>query len=73
MVQAQTALAGLATEGTKLPPKFAKLAGALQNGTATSKEFADANSSLTGQLGGLTRGLNGLQKVRKNTLNSRKR
>jgi hypothetical protein len=59
---AQTAVAGLATEGTKLPPKFAKLAGALQNGTATSKDFATANNSLTGQLGGLTRGLNGLTK-----------
>ena len=59
---AQTAVAGLATEGSKLPPKFAKLAGALQNGTATSKDFATANSSLTGQLGGLTRGLNGLTK-----------
>jgi hypothetical protein len=57
---ARAELAGLATEGTKLPPKFAKLAGALQNGTASSKEFATANNSLQGQLGGLTRGLNGL-------------
>ncbi len=59
---ARAELAGLATEGNKLPPKFAKLAGALQNGTATSKEFATANNSLQGQLGGLTRGLNGLTK-----------
>ena len=59
---ARAELAGLATEGAKLPPKFAKLAGALQNGTATSKEFATANNSLQGQLGGLTRGLNGLTK-----------
>jgi hypothetical protein len=57
---AQTAVAGLATEGTKLPPKFAKLAGALQNGTATSKQFATANLSLQGQLGGLTKKLHGL-------------
>ena len=59
---AQTAVAGLATEGVKLPPKFAKLAGALQNGTATSEQFATANLSLQGQLGGLTRGINGLTK-----------
>ena len=59
---ARAELAGLATEGNKLPPKFAKLAGALQNGTATSKEFATASNSLQGQLGGLTRGLNGLTK-----------
>ena len=59
---ARAELAGLATEGNKLPPKFAKLAGALQNGTATSKEFATANLSLQGQLGGLTGGLKSLTK-----------
>jgi hypothetical protein len=59
---AQTAVAGLATEGVKLPPKFAKLAGALQNGTATSEQFATANLSLQGQLGGLTGGLKSLTK-----------
>ena len=51
-------LAKVATDSAKLPPKFSKLVGALQEGTATAKDFDTANASLTGKLGALTRELN---------------
>jgi len=57
-LDARVQLAKAATASDKLPPKFSKLVGALQDGTATAEEFDSASASLTGKLGGLTTKLN---------------
>ena len=57
-LKSRVALASVATAGTSLPPKFKLLTNSLQDGTATTEQFAAANRSLTGQLGSLTKGMN---------------
>ena len=58
LLKSRVELAAVATAGTQLPPKFKLLTNSLQDGTATTEQFAAANRSLTGQLGSLTKGMN---------------